>query len=81
MFPTPLSGSLSSYGRGYSDDPFVNVDEQRLPVEAMQSARFTAHAKLPPSATSRLEIGILQDKKPDFISMKPQDVLFRFLRP
>lgn len=36
MFPTPLSGSLSGYGRGYSDDPLVNVDEQELPLEAIQ---------------------------------------------
>lgn len=46
MFPTPLSGSLSGYGRGYSDDPLVNVDEQELPLEAMQSARSTAHTNV-----------------------------------
>ena len=37
MFPTPLSGSLSGCGRGYSDDPLVNVDVQELPLEAIQA--------------------------------------------
>jgi hypothetical protein len=55
MFPTPLSGSLSGYGRGYSDDPLVNVDEQELPMEAMQSARFTAHTTVQYQPTSRVE--------------------------
>ncbi len=66
MFPTPLSGSLSGYGRGYSDDPLVNVDEQELPLEAMQSARFTAHTIEPYEATSRVLKVKIGEKYPSF---------------
>ena len=37
MFPTLLSESFSSCGRGYSDDPLVIVDEQEPPMEVIDA--------------------------------------------
>lgn len=59
MFPASFSGSLSGYGCGYSDDPLVKVDEQELPLEAMQSVRFTAHTAAPGGAAS---LGVLKKR-------------------
>ena len=52
MFPTPLSGSLSGYGRGYSDDPPVIVDGQKLPYGSDVYTRATAHTNVTRSATT-----------------------------